>query len=64
LEVLPDEMARLEVEIGKLVELMSDAELFTRDPDKFQKATDALIERQSKLDALEEEWLKLEEKAG
>ncbi|MGC1498173.1 MAG: ATP-binding cassette domain-containing protein [Sulfitobacter sp.] len=64
LEALPDEMARLEAEIGKLQELMSDPELFTANPMKFQKATDALIERQSKLDAAEEEWLALEEKAG
>lgn len=63
LEVLPAEMERLEAEIGKLVEVLSDAELFTSNPDKFQKATDALIERQSKLDAAEEEWLMLEEKS-
>ncbi|MEP5758104.1 MAG: ATP-binding cassette domain-containing protein [Litoreibacter sp.] len=64
LEALPGEMERLEAEIGKLVELLSDVDLFTREPVKFQKATDALIERQSKLDAAEEEWLALEEKAG
>jgi ATP-binding cassette subfamily F protein uup len=64
LEALPAEMARLEAEINKLQELMSDPELFTANPVKFQKATDALIERQSKLDAAEEEWLALEEKAG
>lgn len=64
LEALPSEMARLEAEIGKLQELMSDPELFTANPVKFKKATDALIERQSKLDAAEEEWLALEEKAG
>ena len=63
LEELPGEMERLEVEIGKLVELLSDAELFTREPVKFQKATDALIERQAKLDSAEEEWLTLEEKS-
>ena len=64
LEALPAEMARLEAEIAKLQELMSDPELFTANPVKFQKATDALIERQSKLDAAEEEWLMLEEKSG
>ncbi len=64
LDALPAEMARLEAEINKLQELMSDPELFTANPVKFQKATDALIERQSKLDAAEEEWLALEEKAG
>ncbi len=63
LEKLPSEIARLEVEIGKLEELMSDPELFTREPVKFQKATEALVERQEKLSAAEEEWLTLEEKA-
>ena len=33
-------------------------------PVKFQKATDALAERQAKLEAAEMEWLTLEEKAG
>ncbi|NOD87659.1 MULTISPECIES: ABC-F family ATP-binding cassette domain-containing protein [unclassified Ruegeria] len=63
LEKLPVEIARLEAEIAKLEELMSDPELFTREPVKFQKATDALVERQEKLSAAEEEWLMLEEKA-
>lgn len=64
LEEIPAEMERLEAEIGKLQELMSDPELFTANPVKFQKATDALIERQSKLDAAEAEWMMLEEKAA
>nr|WP_321252501.1 ATP-binding cassette domain-containing protein [uncultured Ruegeria sp.] len=63
LEKLPAEITRLEAEIAKLEDLMSDPELFTREPVKFQKATDALVERQKKLSAAEEEWLMLEEKA-
>ena len=63
LEKLPAEIARLESEIAKLEELMSDPGLFTREPVKFQKATEALVERQEKLSAAEEEWLTLEEKA-
>ncbi len=63
LEKLPAEIERLEAEIAKLEELMSDPELFTREPVKFQKATEALVERQNKLSAAEEEWLTLEEKA-
>ncbi|MEX0328581.1 MAG: ABC-F family ATP-binding cassette domain-containing protein [Ruegeria sp.] len=63
LEKLPDEISRLEAEIGKLEELMSDPDLFTREPVKFQKATEALVERQEKLYAAEEEWLLLEEKS-
>ena len=64
LEALPAEMERLEAEIGKLEGLLSDAELFTREPVKFNKATRALVERQEKLAAAEEEWLVLEEKNG
>lgn len=64
LEELPGVIARLEAEIGKLGELMADPALFTDHPLKFQKATDALLERQEKLDAAEEEWMMLEEKAG
>ncbi|WP_419738126.1 ABC-F family ATP-binding cassette domain-containing protein [Ruegeria sp.] len=63
LEKLPAEIARLEAEIAKLEELMADPDLFTREPVKFQKATEALVERQEKLSASEEEWLMLEEKA-
>ncbi|WP_298847764.1 ABC-F family ATP-binding cassette domain-containing protein [uncultured Ruegeria sp.] len=63
LEKLPAEIARLEAEIAKLEELMSDPELFTREPVKFHKASEALVERQEKLSAAEEEWLTLEEKA-
>ncbi len=63
LEKLPAEIERLEAEIAKLEELMSDPELFTSEPVKFQKATEALVERQNKLSAAEEEWLTLEEKA-
>ncbi|MFD1341740.1 ABC-F family ATP-binding cassette domain-containing protein [Litorisediminicola beolgyonensis] len=63
LEALPGEIARLEAEIGKLNALLTDPELFTREPVKFRKATEALAERQAKLDAAEEEWLTLEEKA-
>ncbi|MEM6310730.1 MAG: ATP-binding cassette domain-containing protein [Pseudomonadota bacterium] len=63
LETLPAEIERTSAEIGKLEELLSDAELFTREPVKFQKASDALVERHTKLAAMEEEWLELAEKA-
>ncbi|WP_172295510.1 ABC-F family ATP-binding cassette domain-containing protein [Pseudoruegeria sp. HB172150] len=63
LDVLPGEMERLEAEIAKLTQFLADPELFTREPVKFRKASDALVERQSALSAAEEEWLSLEEKA-
>ena len=64
LEVLPDEIERLEKEIAKLQDLLADPDLLTREPIKFNKATEALVERQEKLAAAEEEWLELEEKAS
>ncbi|MGI3184134.1 ABC-F family ATP-binding cassette domain-containing protein [Nioella aestuarii] len=64
LEELPGVIERLEAEIGKLAGLLSDPELFTLEPVKFRKATEALTERQQKLSEAEEEWLLLEEKSG
>ncbi|MEZ5756206.1 MAG: ATP-binding cassette domain-containing protein [Paracoccaceae bacterium] len=63
LEALPALIERLEAEIAKLGELLSDADLFTREPVKFRKATEAMAERQLALAAAEAEWLTLEERA-
>jgi ATP-binding cassette subfamily F protein uup len=63
LEELPKEIERLEAEIAKLQDLLADPELFSRDPVKFKKATEAMTARQEALEALEQEWLTLEEKA-
>ena len=63
LDDLPGVIARLESEIGKLSELLADPDLFTREPVKFRKATDALTERQTALDAAESEWLDLADRA-
>ncbi len=60
---LPDLIARLEAEIGKLHGLLDDPGLFTREPVKFRKATEALSERQRALDAAESEWLELADRA-
>ncbi len=64
LEALPAEIERLQAEIAKLEVLLSDAELFTREPVKFQKASDALVARHDRVAEAEDEWLRLEEKAG
>ena len=61
---LPDVIAKLEREIGKLGELLETPDLFTKEPVKFRKASEMLAERQATLAAAEDEWLVLEEKAG
>ncbi len=63
LDELPGIIARLEAEIAKLSNLMSDPEFYARDPVRFRKAADALTDRQAQLDAAEAEWLALEERA-
>ena len=61
LKELPDVIARLEAEIGKLETLLADPKLFTEAPAKFQKASDALVSRNMALSDAEEEWMELEE---
>ncbi len=63
LEALPAVMERLNAEIAKLEVFMADPDMFTQEPVKFQKATDALVERHTALSDAEEEWMMLEEKA-
>ena len=62
LESLPALIARMEAEIAKLNDLMSDPDLYKREPVKFQKASDMLTERQEALAAAEEEWLDLSDR--
>ncbi len=63
LQALPAEIERLEAEVAKLSEFLSDPGLFARSRDRFNKASAALVERQARLTAAEEEWLDLEERA-
>lgn len=63
LDALPDVIAKLEHEIAKLGELLADPDLFTKEPVKFRKATEMMAQRQAALEAAEEEWLTLAEKA-
>ena len=60
-ETLPQLIDKLTAEIGKLEVLLSDPDLFSREPAKFKKATEAMAERQASLAAAEEEWLILAE---
>ncbi|ODM44349.1 ABC-F family ATP-binding cassette domain-containing protein [Cereibacter johrii] len=64
LDALPGLIERLEAEIAKLGEFLAADDLFTREPVKFQKASEAMAERQALLSQAEEEWLMLEDKAS
>ena len=64
LKQLPILIERILYEIKKLESFLSDSALYLEQPVKFEKASTALIERQSKLKILEDEWLILEEKAS
>ena len=57
---LPNLIERNEKEIAKLEEFLSQENLFNDYPEKFQKATDGLIERHEVLANLENEWIELE----
>ena len=60
LEKLPEEMAAIEVEIETLNTAMADPGLYAKDPERFQKTSDAVVAAHAKLAELEEEWLELE----
>ena len=64
LEQLPILIERLEYEIKKLENFLSDATLYLEHPLKFEKASTALIERQTELKNLEDEWFVLEERGS
>ena len=64
LEALPGVIEKLEAEIAKLTDFLSEPDLFSTAPEKFRKASEGLAERQAALAAAEEEWLVLEEKAS
>ncbi|MDC0633807.1 ABC-F family ATP-binding cassette domain-containing protein [Planktomarina sp.] len=64
LKILPKKIERLEAEINKLEEFLSQPDLFKNYPVKFKKATEILIERQEKLTLTELEWLELAEKVS
>jgi ATP-binding cassette subfamily F protein uup len=63
LDSLPELIAKLEAEIAKLAELLETAELFTKEPVKFRKASEMMAERQKTMAQAEEEWMALAEKA-
>ena len=64
LEALPAIIAKLEAEINRLTDMLSDADMFHKEPVKFRKGSEGLTERQAALAKAEEEWLMLEEKSA
>lgn len=62
LDLLPGKMAKLEKEIVTYREALADPALYTRDPAKFAKISDALQAAENALTEAEEQWLELEVK--
>jgi ATP-binding cassette subfamily F protein uup len=60
LETLPTRMAALERDIARLNAVLTDNDLYARQPVKFAEATKALNSAQASLAQAEEQWLALE----
>jgi ATP-binding cassette subfamily F protein uup len=60
LETLPGRMADLEREMARLNRVLSDPDLYRRQPAKFADATKALDAARASMDKAEEQWLALE----
>ena len=63
LDKLPAEMEAIEADIAKGENLLTDPDLYSRDPHKFNRITTELCELRERLESAEMEWLELEEKA-
>jgi ABC transport system ATP-binding/permease protein len=60
LETLPVRIAALQVEVGKLMSVLENPDLYTSDPGRFAETTAALEAVRQALAAAEEQWLSLE----
>ena len=60
-EILPKRIETLDAAIMRDQELLSDPELYTRDPDRFEKLMEAIGQAQADKDAAELRWLELAE---
>lgn len=61
LEKLPSKIAELEVEIVQLRDMLNDADLYTRSPKEFDRASLRFTQAQEELERAELRWLELEE---
>lgn len=62
-ELLPARIEELENAITRGEDILSDPELFTRDPQKFANISKGLENARAEKDAAEERWLELAERA-
>jgi ATP-binding cassette subfamily F protein uup len=60
LKVLPEKIAKAELEIGKLENALADPQLFSRDAKRFTELSEKLAGIRARKDADEERWLALE----
>ena len=58
---LPDRIAELERAIARGEQLLSDPDLYTRDPARFATLTQGVANARAEKDAAEERWLELAE---
>ncbi|SFM27829.1 ATP-binding cassette domain-containing protein [Methylobacterium pseudosasicola] len=60
LKTLPARMEKLEAAIAQLKAILDDADLYARDPARFDKATAMLAQAETELSQAEDRWLELE----
>lgn len=60
LEILPQEIAQLEKQIAELETVLSDTELYNKDPQKFEQTLKTLEEAKAAKENKENEWLEVE----
>jgi ATP-binding cassette subfamily F protein uup len=60
-ELLPERIDQLEAEIARDEDILSDPDLYTRDPARFAALTAAIDKARAERDAAEERWLELAE---
>ena len=60
LEILPQEIAKLDIEINSLTEELSNPDLYQSNPQRFDEASKLLEQKQKEKASKEEAWLELE----
>ncbi|MBL8708596.1 MAG: ABC-F family ATP-binding cassette domain-containing protein [Rhodospirillaceae bacterium] len=61
LDQVADRMTTLEAEISTIEAALADPDLYSRDPGKFEKASQLLAQKRNELETAELRWLELEE---